>query len=135
MNQLPGIRRLVRLLAASSLLLTTACGVIRIYRPVSFDQLTREAPFTATVESLTADPFQHEPFEESDFPQVAIFLRKADGGYRLVVMEDWTPPAFSNFARTLEVGKSYAFPQVLFDYLKTHDQEGGEGSPTFGVRP
>lgn len=109
-------------------LATTSCVTGRAYAIVSFEELAHRTPFKATVEEVLVMTDSHDdrwPYSDS-WLVVSIYLRKADGGYRLCAVHSPATDEDARFAHSLRKGQSYVFPQVLTDYYQQREQRSHE---------
>ena len=93
------------------------CGnaFANVGRNISFEQMSKMPPFTATVESIDFD----HPFFTSK-TSVDLWLLKSDGPECLVAHSYPADKTTVSFVRNLEKGREYVFPQAYLDYVKTN---------------
>jgi hypothetical protein len=100
---------------------------ISVGRTVSFEEVSKSPPFSATVEFVNIE----HPFFIST--TVDIGLRKTDDG-KLLNLEFNSPnESVLGFARSLHLGQTYSFPQTFGDYVTSLSSNAG--SPTSIASP
>jgi hypothetical protein len=98
------------LIVAIFAIFNTSCVTVRTGRDVTLEDISKMPPFDATVESIDI----YHPFWVGT--SVYIYLRKADGGYRLYLQIPSANKFTVNFVQTLHVGQRYTFPKIFADY-------------------
>src|SRR5664279_2404053 len=101
------------LIAVIIVLSNTSCVTVRVYRIVTFEELSKMPSFDATVELIEIS----HPFIFGT--AVDISLKKSDGGERIDLQFARANKFVVNFAHTLHERQRYSFPQVFEDYMNS----------------